>query len=84
MVVEGRRAHLHPGGKVVNAKGRGVIQLQPIDGFDPRRRTGIAFDSSGYRATLELSAALLGVAAVLAFLAARAISREPVTSVDIA
>jgi predicted MFS family arabinose efflux permease len=45
---------------------------------------GLVFDSSGYRATFELSAALLGVAAVLAFLAARAISREPVTSVNIA
>ena len=32
---------------------------------------GLVFDSSGYRATFELSAALLGVAAVLAFLAAR-------------
>jgi predicted MFS family arabinose efflux permease len=45
---------------------------------------GLVFDSSGYRATFELSAALLGVAAVLAFLAARAISREPVTSANIA
>ncbi|MCP1445134.1 putative MFS family arabinose efflux permease [Pseudomonas sp. GGS8] len=45
---------------------------------------GLVFDSSGYRTTFELSAALLGVAAVLAFLAARAASREPVASVNIA
>ena len=45
---------------------------------------GLVFDSSGYRATFELSAALLGVAAVLAFLAACAASREPVASVNIA
>ncbi|EJM11353.1 arabinose efflux permease family protein [Pseudomonas sp. GM18] len=45
---------------------------------------GLVFDSSGYRATFELSAALLGMAAVLAFLAARAASREPVASVNIA
>lgn len=45
---------------------------------------GLVFDLSGYRATFELSAALLGVAAVLAFLAARAASREPVASVSIA
>ena len=37
---------------------------------------GLVFDSSGYRATFELSAALLGVAAVLAFLAARVAMRE--------
>jgi predicted MFS family arabinose efflux permease len=37
---------------------------------------GLVFDLSGYRATFELSATLLGVAAVLAFLAARAASRE--------
>jgi len=45
---------------------------------------GLVFDSSGYQATFELSAILLGVAAVLAFLAARAASREPVASVSIA
>jgi predicted MFS family arabinose efflux permease len=45
---------------------------------------GLVFDLSGYRATFELSATLLGVAAVLAFLAARAASREPVASVSIA
>jgi len=41
---------------------------------------GLIFDSSGYQATFELSAALLGAAAALAFLAARAASREPVAS----
>lgn len=45
---------------------------------------GLVFDSSGYRMTFELSAALLGVAAILAFLAARAASREPVASMNIA
>lgn len=36
VVVEGWRTHLDTGCKVVDAKGRGVIQLQPIDGFrDP-------------------------------------------------
>lgn len=45
---------------------------------------GLVFDSSGYQATFELSATLLGVAAVLAFLAARAALREPVASVSIA
>ncbi len=45
---------------------------------------GLVFDSRGYQATFELSATLLGVAAVLAFLAARAASREPVASVSIA
>ncbi|MFS2068058.1 MFS transporter [Pseudomonas sp. CT11-2] len=45
---------------------------------------GLVFDSSGYQATFELSATLLGVAAVLALLAARAASREPVASVSIA
>ncbi|WP_026331597.1 MFS transporter [Pseudomonas mandelii] len=45
---------------------------------------GLVFDSSGYRMTFELSAALLVVAAVLAFLAARAASREPVASESIA
>ncbi|CAH0208779.1 Purine ribonucleoside efflux pump NepI [Pseudomonas sp. Bi123] len=45
---------------------------------------GLVFDLSGYRATFELSAALLGVAAVLAFLAARSATREPVASVNIA
>jgi predicted MFS family arabinose efflux permease len=45
---------------------------------------GLVFDSSGYQATFELSAILLGVAAVLAFLAARAASREPIASVSIA
>jgi len=45
---------------------------------------GLVFDLSGYRATFELSAALLGVAAVLAFLAARSATREPVESVNIA
>ncbi|CAI8716401.1 MFS transporter [Pseudomonas sp. IT-P291] len=45
---------------------------------------GLVFDSNGYQATFELSAILLGVAAVLAFLAARAASREPVASVSIA
>ncbi|CAI8850527.1 hypothetical protein EMIT0P44_20065 [Pseudomonas sp. IT-P44] len=41
------------------------------------------FDSNGYQATFELSAALLGAAAALAFLAARAASREPVASMSI-
>lgn len=45
---------------------------------------GLVFDSSGYQATFKLSATLLGVAAVLAFLAARAATREPVASVSIA
>jgi len=45
---------------------------------------GLVFDLSGYRATFELSATLLGVAAVLAFLAARTASREPLASVNIA
>jgi predicted MFS family arabinose efflux permease len=45
---------------------------------------GLVFDSNGYQATFELSATLLGVAAVLAFLAARAASREPVASESIA
>ncbi|MBB2886618.1 MULTISPECIES: MFS transporter [Pseudomonas] len=45
---------------------------------------GLVFDSNGYRATFELSATLLGVAAVLAFLAARAASREPVALESIA
>ncbi|MBV7512463.1 MFS transporter [Pseudomonas sp. PDM25] len=45
---------------------------------------GLVFDSNGYRATFELSATLLGVAAVLAFVAARAASREPSASVKIA
>lgn len=45
---------------------------------------GLVFDLSGYRATFELSAILLGAAAVLAFLAARAASREPLASSSIA
>jgi predicted MFS family arabinose efflux permease len=45
---------------------------------------GLVFDLSGYQATFELSATLLGVAAVLAFLAARTASREPLASVNIA
>lgn len=45
---------------------------------------GLVFDASGYRATFELSATLLGVAAVLAFLAARAASQEPLASANIA
>ncbi|RON13119.1 MFS transporter [Pseudomonas frederiksbergensis] len=45
---------------------------------------GLVFDLSGYRATFELSAAVLGVAAVLAFLAARAASREPLAAANIA
>jgi len=45
---------------------------------------GLVFDLSGYRATFELSAALLGVAAVLAFLAARAASRESLAVANIA
>ncbi|WP_367375622.1 MFS transporter [Pseudomonas lini] len=45
---------------------------------------GLVFDLSGYRATFELSATLLGVAAVLAFLAARAASREPLAAANIA
>ena len=44
---------------------------------------GLVFDSNGYRATFELSATLLGVAAVLAFLAARIASRESVASMNI-
>ncbi|WP_223507576.1 MFS transporter [Pseudomonas sp. BF-B-25] len=45
---------------------------------------GLVFDLSGYRATFELSAALLGVAAVLAFLAARAATRESPALANIA
>ncbi|WP_150713287.1 MFS transporter [Pseudomonas fluorescens] len=45
---------------------------------------GLVFDASGYRATFELSAALLGLAAVLAFLAGRAGSRAPVATATIA
>jgi predicted MFS family arabinose efflux permease len=45
---------------------------------------GLVFDVSGYRATFELSATLLGVAAALAFLAARAASQNPLTSAKIA
>ncbi|WP_447791222.1 MFS transporter [Pseudomonas farris] len=45
---------------------------------------GLVFDLSGYRATFELSAAVLGVAAVLAILAARAVSREPLAAANIA
>lgn len=45
---------------------------------------GLVFDFSGYRATFELSAALLGVAAVLAFLAARVASRESSALANIA
>ncbi|MCQ2995157.1 MFS transporter [Pseudomonas syringae] len=43
---------------------------------------GFVFDLSGYRATFELSAALLVVAAVLALLAARAASGVSRTSAD--
>ena len=45
---------------------------------------GLVFDSSGYQATFELSATLLGMAAVLAFLAARSASREPLAAANIA
>ena len=45
---------------------------------------GLVFDLSGYRATFELSASVLGVAAVFAFLAARAASREPLAATSIA
>jgi predicted MFS family arabinose efflux permease len=45
---------------------------------------GLVFDFSGYRATFELSAALLGVAAVLAFLAARVATRESSALANIA
>ncbi|AZE49355.1 Transcription regulatory protein opdE [Pseudomonas chlororaphis] len=45
---------------------------------------GLAFDLSGYRATFELSAALLVVAAVLAVLAARAATRKPFVAADVA
>ncbi|MGF6456593.1 MFS transporter [Pseudomonas frederiksbergensis] len=45
---------------------------------------GLVFDLSGYRATFELSATVLGVAAVFAFLAARAASREPLVATSIA
>jgi predicted MFS family arabinose efflux permease len=45
---------------------------------------GLVFDFSGYRATFELSATLLGVAAFLAFLAARAASRESLAVTNIA
>ena len=45
---------------------------------------GLVFDFSGYRATFELSAALLGVAAVLAFLAARVETRESSALANIA
>ncbi|MBC3362008.1 MFS transporter [Pseudomonas sp. SWRI154] len=43
---------------------------------------GALFDASGYRATFETSAGVLGIAAVLAFLAARAAARQspPVSS----
>jgi len=45
---------------------------------------GQVFDFSGYRATFELSAALLGVAAVLAFLAASVATRESSALANIA
>ncbi|WP_415769412.1 MFS transporter [Pseudomonas sp. LB3P38] len=45
---------------------------------------GLVFDASGYRATFELSAALLGVAAVLALLAARVAKRESPALANIA
>ena len=45
---------------------------------------GLVFDASGYQATFELSASLLGVAAVLAFLAVRAASRGPLAAANIA
>jgi len=45
---------------------------------------GLVFDFSGYRATFELSAALLGVAAVLAFLAASVATRESSALANIA
>lgn len=45
---------------------------------------GLVFDLSGYRATFELSAGLLGVAAVLAFLAARVATRESPALANIA
>ncbi|KAA5841228.1 MFS transporter [Pseudomonas chlororaphis] len=45
---------------------------------------GLAFDLSGYRATFELSAALLVVAAVLAVLAARAATRKPFVAANVA
>ncbi|PYY68060.1 MFS transporter [Pseudomonas jessenii] len=45
---------------------------------------GLVFDSSGYRATFELSAILLGVAAVLALLAARAATGESPALANIA
>lgn len=38
---------------------------------------GLVFDLSGYRATFELSAVLLGLAAALAYCASRAASRAP-------
>lgn len=38
---------------------------------------GVVFDLSGYRATFELSAGLLGLAAALAYCASRAASRAP-------
>lgn len=41
---------------------------------------GLAFDLSGYRATFELSAAVLVIAAVFAYLAGRASSRKPVAT----
>lgn len=50
-----------------------IIQLAIASGATAG---GLVFDLSGYRATFELSAGLLGVAAVLAFLAARVATRE--------
>ncbi|SDY26767.1 MFS transporter [Pseudomonas sp. NFIX28] len=44
---------------------------------------GLAFDLSGYRATFELSAALLVVAAVLAVLAARAATVKPCAAANV-
>ncbi|MEX0161708.1 MFS transporter [Pseudomonas brassicacearum] len=45
---------------------------------------GLLFDLSGYRATFETSAAVLGVAAVLAVLAARSAVRESSSTTDAA
>lgn len=43
---------------------------------------GLMFDWSGYRATFELSAGVLAVAAALAFLAARAAARVPMMTAN--
>ncbi|MNC24583.1 hypothetical protein D3C81_1383900 [compost metagenome] len=58
-----------------------IIQLAIASGATV---VGLVFDLSGNRATFELSATLLGVAAVLAFLAARAASLKSLASANLA